>query len=112
MQVQSKGATHEAAMKAATLAAEEAKAAPKGEREVEGESKCHLSVVVRGRGVQQSPKAFGVHPKYCRWPPTHFLTFSQRSVLTLDRDLQAGVVLINMQSRSRPCFAASSATTV
>ena len=88
MQVQSKGATHEAAIKAATLAAEEAKAAPKGGREAEGESKCY-----RGHGVRQSPKAF-VHPKDCRWPPTHFLTFAQRSVLTLDGDLQAGVVLI------------------
>ena len=83
-------------MKAATLAAEEAKAAevmerlraverawglrarvravggeergaPKGEREVEGESKCHLNAVVHNRGVRQSPKAFVVHPKDCRW---------------------------------------------
>ena len=83
-------------MKAATLAAEEAKAeevterlraakrvlglrargkavggrergAPKGERGVEGESKCHLNAVVHGRGVRQSPKAFVVHPKDCRW---------------------------------------------
>ena len=92
--------TDEAATNAVTLAAEEARAkvvmerlraaerafglkaqgravgggergVPKGERGVEGESKCYLDAVVQGRGVQQSPKTFvarGVHPKYCRWP--------------------------------------------
>ena len=156
MQVQSKGATwqpvttvktDEAATKAASLAAEEAKAeevmerlraverafglrargravgggergVPKGERGVEGESKCYLDAVVQGHGVRQSPtKAFaarGVHPEDCRWPqpPEAHPIFSRRSVLTLDRDLQAGVVVITIQSRSCPCFSESNATMV
>ena len=158
MQVQSKGATwqpvtmaktDEAATKAATLAAEEAKAeevmerlraaerafglkargravgggergAPKGERGVEGESKRYLDAIVQGHGVRQSPKAFvarGVHPKDCRWPrpealPEALPIFSHGSVLTLDRHLQAGVVVITIRSRSRPCFAESNATMV
>lgn len=125
MQVQSNGATwqpvsmvktDEAAMKAATLAAEEAKAeevmerlraeerafglrargravgggergGPKGERGVEGKSKCHLNAVVQGHGGRQSPKAFvprKVQPKDCRWPrpPQALPTFSYWSVLT------------------------------